>query len=115
LRRLAPYLILALAVGGVLFLARQVAALPLGQGALEDGSREVRGGTTVGQTIVAPFDGLYRVDVYLSPGGRANTADVVLHIRTAPDATEDLASAVVNASTVKRDRWVRFEFAPLPD
>jgi hypothetical protein len=115
LRRLGPFLWLGLGLGLVLLFGYQAAVKPLGQTALDGGSKEVQGSTTVGQTFVAPFDGLYRVDVFLSPSGGTDKGDVLFHVRTAPDAGEDLRSGVVNASNVKSAGWFQIEFAPISD
>lgn len=114
-RRLAPYGLLLLSLSIVLLSGVGELLKPAGQEIAEDGSQEIRGSTTVGQTFMAPFDGLYRIDVSLGTGGRANTKDLLFHLRTAPEATEDLASGIVNASTLKQDAWTAFEFPPLRD
>lgn len=115
--RLGPLLLLGLALAAGLVFGYREAFGPFGQAVVEDASQQVRGGMTVGQTFRAAFDRLDRIDVYLgaAPAGQANSKDVILHVRTAPDATADLRSVVVSGSSVKSDGWVRFDFAAIPD
>ncbi len=115
LRRLWPYLLLLTGLSVVLLSGARKSLGPFGQIMAEDGTQEIRDSITVGQTFVAPFDGLYQVDVGLGTGERDNTKDVIFHLRTAPDVVEDLAWGVVNASTVSEDERVTFEFSPIRD
>lgn len=115
LRRLWPYLLLLVGLLVVLLSGARKTLEPFGQIVAEDGTQEIRDGITVGQTFVAPFDGLYQVDVRLSTGERENTKDLIFYLRTAPDVVEDLAWGVVNASTVSAGDWVTFEFSPIRD
>jgi hypothetical protein len=115
LRRLGPFVALGLGLGLILFFAYREVAAPLGKFAPASGSQEVQGSTTVGQSFVAPFDGLYRIDVYVGPGTQPNNADMLFHLRAAPGATEDLRFGALSASPVKGEGWMDFQFPPIPD
>ena len=114
-RRLGPFLALGLGLGLILFFAYQEAAGPLGKVAPTSGSQAVQGSTTVGQAFVAPFDGLYRIDVYVGPGAQANKANLLFHLRAAPGATQDLRFGALSASSVKGEGWMEFQFPSIPD
>jgi hypothetical protein len=68
--------------------------------------------TTLGQTFVATYDGLSGIDLNLSPeiGG---SGDLVLHLRSDPDAQNDLASARLAIETIDAPGSYRFSFEPL--
>jgi hypothetical protein len=69
----------------------------------------------VGQTFVARYDHLYRVDLFLGTYARSNTKDVIFHLRAAPDAPADIFSTTFNAATVKDYAYRSFTFPPIPD
>lgn len=77
--------------------------------------QEIKGDTTLGQTFVAPYDNLYRLDVIFLTYGRKNTADVTLHLREARDGVQDLVSVTFNAADVRDKAWHTFTFPPIPD
>jgi glycosyltransferase involved in cell wall biosynthesis len=68
-----------------------------------------------GQTFRAARPNLSRIDVLFSTYGRANTGDVVLHLRESPDAAADLRTARANAGLLRDDEYASFSFEPLPD
>jgi hypothetical protein len=76
--------------------------------------QEIKGDVTLGQTFVAPYDDLYRLDVTFCTYGRENTADVTLHIREAQEGAEDLVQTTFNASEVRDRAWHTFTFEPIP-
>jgi hypothetical protein len=75
---------------------------------------EIRGAQTVGQTFVAPYAGLYRVDVALADYARVNTGPVIFTLRREPDGAE-LVRQEFAAEAIRGDVRYRFEFPPLAD
>jgi hypothetical protein len=82
-------------------------------GALDD--IEVKQDTTIGQTFVAPANGLYRIDVLLLDYGRHNTQPVTFHLRHSLQSTTDLFTQTFMASEVRGPTWLSFHFPPLPE
>lgn len=115
LRRLGPLLFLGLGLGLALLFGYRAAFKSVAWVAPEDNWLAITGSAAVGQTIVAPFDGLNRVDVYLRPGERANTTGVTLHVRNGPDATGDLRTVTVTADAITEAGWYAFQFPPIAD
>lgn len=76
---------------------------------------EVKQDTTLGQTFLAPQDGLYRIDVMLLDYERRNTQPVTFHLRESPEANTDLFTQTFMASEVHGPTWLTFTFAPLPE
>jgi hypothetical protein len=76
---------------------------------------ELTGKRSFGQRFVARHDNLYRIDVLISTYGRRNTRDVVFHLKTSPEAEEDVARGRVNASLLLDQEYVSFVFDPLPE
>jgi glycosyltransferase involved in cell wall biosynthesis len=76
---------------------------------------ELTGRRSLGQSFVARHDNLCRVDVLVSTYGRRNTRDVVFHLKTSPEAEDDLARVRVNASQFLDREYVSFVFNPLPE
>ena len=71
-------------------------------------------GHTLGQTFVARHGGLHGVAFWLDPASGA-TGDLTLHLRAAPDADEDLATATRAVDAVSSPGFQRFTFDPLRD
>ena len=69
---------------------------------------------SIGQTFVAEYDGLCRVELYLSTYGRHNTGPVVFHLRY-PISSTDLLTITIDASEVSGNAYQVFEFSPLRD
>lgn len=88
--------------------------LSSGQPIYEEHVREIYGDTRAGQTFVAPYSGLYRVDVLLLTYGRINTHDVVFHLKANPKE-EDLFKVTINARQVTDGAYFGFTFPRIPD
>jgi len=73
---------------------------------------EIKGDFIIGQTFVAPVDGLQRIDVVLRTFGRQNTKDVNF-ILTEIDASEFIYRETFNASEAGNNQWRTFEFPPI--
>ncbi|MFZ5917786.1 MAG: glycosyltransferase [Chloroflexota bacterium] len=78
-------------------------------------SEELTARRSQGQTFRAARPNLSRIDVLLSTFGRANTGDVVLHLRESPNDAADLRTARINAGLLRDDEYASFSFEPLPD
>ncbi len=76
---------------------------------------EIKGDFILGQTFLAPADGLHRIDVILRTYERRNMHDVTFYLKQSPDSPEILYQETFNAATVGNNRWRRFEFSPIPD
>lgn len=92
----------------------EVGLLSSGQPIYEGHVREFYGDAQVGQTFVAPYSGLYRVDVLLLTYGRINTHDIVFHLKASPEEEEDLLKITINARQAK-DTYFGFTFPRIPD
>ncbi|MDP3685846.1 MAG: hypothetical protein Q8R32_03365 [bacterium] len=75
---------------------------------------EVWGNHTAGQTFRPPQPNFSGVAVSLRRlSGQRLTGHILLHIRRAPDASEDLRTARIPATLVQGDRFTEFLFSPL--
>lgn len=73
------------------------------------------GQKTVGQTFVARYDHLERIDLFLGTYDRPNTEAVIFNLRAAPDAPEDIFTTTFQADTVEDFAYRTFTFPPLSD
>jgi len=76
---------------------------------------ELVGDVQFGQTFVAAYPDLYRIDVMLSADGGPNTHRVILHLRQAVNDQADILSVPLDAAAVKEGAWQSFTFPPIPD
>jgi hypothetical protein len=89
--------------------------LSSGQPICEEHVGEIYGGARAGQTFVAPYSNLYRVDVLLQTFGRVNTHDVDFHLKASPKGGKDLLKVTINAREVKDSVYFGFTFPQIPD
>lgn len=75
---------------------------------------ELFGPATAGQTFVAAYPGLARVEVLLASYGRRVAGPLVFHLRAA-DADSDLVVLTVDASQVENNAYFQFQFPPIRD
>jgi hypothetical protein len=77
---------------------------------------EVVGEVEVGQTVPISSDTFSAIEIgFATFSGRANTGDVVVHVRESATTTTDLRTVRVNARDIADESYHRFEFAPIPD
>jgi hypothetical protein len=76
---------------------------------------ELLGGENFGQSFVSTQPHLYRIDLGTATYARTNSAAVVFHLQTSPQATADLVSVTLAGPEIRNDRPTMFEFAPLAD
>ncbi|HEY4689893.1 MAG TPA: glycosyltransferase family 4 protein [Anaerolineae bacterium] len=102
-------------------LAREVARRALkrtyvihlhGRPARVDGA--LRPGRCAGQSFQAEADNLNGIELLIGTFGRLNSCDVVLHVREASDAPDDLAVSTVNAMLMQDCAFCLFSFPAIP-
>lgn len=71
-------------------------------------------GQSIGQTIAARDSGLEGVEILLAPDISGDSS-LVLHLRSGPDSTVDLAVASLSLRQVTSPRFYRFDFFPQGD
>jgi hypothetical protein len=76
---------------------------------------EIKGDLAIGQTFLAPVDGLQRIDVALRTYGRRNTHDVTFYLKQSLDSPEVIYQETFDASEIRNNSWRTFEFPPIPD
>lgn len=76
---------------------------------------ELYGDTHFGQTFVASYPGLYRIEVVVSSYGRHNNHEIIFHLKQDLDSPVDLVRATLKAGDVRDGRWHTFSFPPIPD
>lgn len=83
-------------------------------------AQQIFGETVIGQTFVAPRDGLNRIDLFLQTYGRKNTHNVVFRLlEVTPNLDNPFLGTEVfnisfNAATVGDQTWRAFNFPALP-
>jgi hypothetical protein len=76
---------------------------------------ELTGGQSYGQTFRSTHDNLYRIDLSTATYARINTAPVILHLRSSPQAATDIASMTLPGPEIQNERPTTFQFPPLAD
>jgi hypothetical protein len=71
---------------------------------------KLTGGHSLGQTFTAYYGGLQGIALYFSPG-TAKSGQIVLHLRSGPQAQQDLASASLPVESISAPGYYRFNFA----
>ncbi len=78
-------------------------------------SRVLAAGHTIGQTFVPKYSGLSAIAVSGIVNGPADRGELVLHLRTGPEAATDLASTRVPAALAAAGDPIVFRFPPVSD
>jgi len=83
----------------------------------KESAKPLYSGNTLGQSFESPFDGLSGVGVALANhGGQPLEGEVVLHLREASNASSDLRTAVLPASSLSGEsQYYMFAFSRIPD
>jgi hypothetical protein len=68
-------------------------------------------GHNLGQTFTAYYAGLQGIALFLSPG-TAQNGQITLHLRSSPEAQQDLASASLPVQAINAPGYYRFNFNP---
>ncbi|MDY7041528.1 MAG: hypothetical protein SVX38_11750 [Chloroflexota bacterium] len=70
---------------------------------------------TIGQTFVAEYTDLFRIEVKLSNYGRSSSGPLVFHLKADPEASDDLITLTLNAADIQNNAYHVFEFPPIHD
>jgi hypothetical protein len=84
--------------------------LRVGQRRADQPVGELLASSTVGQSFYNPADGLRQLDLVFGTYGHPGTSDVILHLKTSPDAMRDLAVARLNSQDVENNIYNSFHF-----
>lgn len=76
---------------------------------------ELLAGQTYGQTFTSESAHLYRLDLATVTFERQNTCTVIFHLRTDPQAAQDLETVRINCADIQNDRPTEVIFQPLAD
>jgi hypothetical protein len=76
---------------------------------------EMVGGTRVGQGFVAPLPGLYRIDVTLQSPGTGRPQAIVFHLKSSPDAGQDIWTTTFSSDELQNGSPLSFDFPVLRD
>jgi hypothetical protein len=110
------WLALALGVAVVVYSALAQIQMPVeGQDTHSELVGQLVGGETAGQTFLARYNHLYRIDLFMSTYARPNTQPIVFHLKKAPDAPDEIFQLSFNAGEVKDYAYHSFTFPPVPD
>jgi hypothetical protein len=71
---------------------------------------ELPASSTVGQSFYSPADGLYQIDVVFGTYGHPGTSEIILHLKTSPEAMQDLATARLNSQEIENNVYNSFHF-----
>lgn len=84
-------------------------------------AQQIRGDLIIGQSFLAPRDGLNRIDLRVQTYRRRNTHDVTLRLLEVPAGAAnpleglEVYRTTFNAGTVRDQAWVAFRLPPIPD
>jgi hypothetical protein len=107
-------LLIALALVAKVSLDR-LAPPPWGNPVGDSLSPQIDAETRLGQQFPAPLPGLYRIELDLILPEESSHGNLVLHLRTAPNAANDLRTASLSLDEAANGRPYGFEFEPIRD
>jgi len=76
---------------------------------------ELVGDETFGQSFVCTSDNLYRIDLGTATYARTNSAPVIFHMRSDPQASTDIISVTIPGPEIQNERPTSITFSPLAD
>jgi len=76
---------------------------------------EISGIPTVGQTFIFHHANLNAIEINMATYMRTNTHDVIFHLRSSPNSTEDIVTIRVNAAKIADNKYHWFRFPPIAD
>lgn len=94
---------------------------PVNNNEAPTGPQQIFGERIIGQSFVAPRDGLNRVDLFLQTYERENSGEVTLRLLALPEQFNnplegvELYRTTFDAATVRDQAWRSFKFAPIAD
>jgi hypothetical protein len=80
-----------------------------------ESSMRIPDGVKVGQSFVAHYPGLYRIDVLLTTFGHRSVPDLVFHLRADGPQGEELCTTTVDGAAIVDNAFQPFTFPPLDD
>lgn len=117
MRREIVFMWLALALGLLIvtYSALDQIQMPIeGQDTHTELVGQIVGGETVGQTLLARYNHLHRIDVFMGNYARPNAQQVIFHLKTDPAAPDDIFRLSFNANEVQDYAYRSFVFPPIP-
>jgi hypothetical protein len=78
-------------------------------------SAEVTEDSQVGQAFTAPLPGLHRIEVALVRPKTNLSYQLTFHLKSAPEAAEDLWSATLTSDAIQNNQAYGFQFPPMRD
>ncbi|HEX9922947.1 MAG TPA: hypothetical protein VGD99_09805, partial [Anaerolineae bacterium] len=84
-------------------------------------AQQIRGELIIGQSFIAPRDGLNRIDLRIQTYRRRNTHDVTLRLLDVPEGAGnpleglEVYQTAFNASTVRDQAWLTFRLPQISD
>ncbi len=78
-------------------------------------STEVIKDSQVGQLFTAPLPGLHRIEVALVRPGTGPSHQLTFHLKSAPEAAEDLWSTNLTSDAIQNNEAYGFQFPPICD
>jgi hypothetical protein len=93
----------------------QLSVTPWGNISGDDRSAAIAGSTRVGQQFIAPFPGLYRIEVMLDPTTVQNPQPATLRLQGETSGANPLAYGEFQTSDIKEDTPYSIEFPPIQD
>lgn len=78
-------------------------------------SAEVTGDSLVGQKFVAPYPGLYRIDIDLVKATSSQARQIIFHLRANAEASEDLRTASLSSDELSQGKAYSIEFPVVRD
>jgi hypothetical protein len=95
---------------------------PINNNVAPTSEQQIFGERIIGQSFVAPREGLNRIDILFQTYRRRNTADITLRLLELPDETgnpfetgTERFKTTFNAATLRDQSWRSFTFAPIVD
>ncbi len=76
-------------------------------------SARVTGSSQVGEVFVAPYHGLYRIEIEVAEGPASDSGQITFHVASSPDATSDLKAHTFDASGILDGSSLSLEFDPI--
>lgn len=115
IRLFSSFLAASAVIGGLWLLGLNMTPLSLKVDVLYHSKPidEIYAQQTIGQTFLAPYEGLCRLDVYLANHGRQNSGTVDFVLKSTPGAAEVLVHSSFSAESIRGDMWQSLQFEPL--
>jgi hypothetical protein len=106
-----------IAIGAAMIDQMACEGQPINNNTTPTPAQQIFGERVIGQSFVAPRNGLNRIDILFQTYRRQNTHDVILRLLEVPDIndplqTTELFQTTFNAAAVSDQSWQTFKFIP---